>query len=151
MDSHKLAVVVRDAINDLDHGIDDIPDFNAVCRLRAFKKHQDIPGLSVIVIPIPPDTQIVDRSGGVEMIHQVLVCVFDRMMAGSNDPDEEFAWSEKRTELLNAFLRDIAWNTVLASSDSVLSEAEIGGGIFDGVDVDTVFASAILFSFETSE
>lgn len=146
-----MAGIVVEAINDADFSSLSLPDFTAEARVRSFSKTQDINTLAVHVIPASPETEVVTRGGDIYSSPQVIVCVFDRRPIGENEAAAEFSWHRQRAMFVEAIVKTIDWPATLSEHGCSLSEAEIGTAIFDGVDTDTVFASSILFSFESSE
>lgn len=152
MNSFSIARRIVAGINDLTiNPLLNLGTFTAETRVRSFNKTQQINGLTVHVIPVPPETEVTGRGGDVALTHQVIVAVFDRRPPGQNDPTDEFQWHEARSLFTEMIVKDIDWHDLLSEYGTSLSEAEIGGAIFDGVDTDTVFSSAILLTFETSE
>lgn len=119
-------------------------------RVRSFRKASDIKGFTIHVMPLPPETETVDRDANVATTHQVAVFFFDRRDAGT--AVDEFAWHKTRASMLQEVITKADWKDWLSALDGcVPSELESGSVVFDGVDSSTVFAQVLQLSVEDSE
>lgn len=123
--------------------------------VKTFTKASDIAGLTIHVIPIPPEASTIgDREPSIKVEHSVAVLLMNRREAGkANNGETLFEWHEKHAAASLEIITAPDWNAWIKelSDGAVLSEVETNSVTFDGVGASTIFAQLVVFTVEDSE